>query len=139
MNNLCSLEHQRSNGKISEWDVSKVSSMAMFYLATAFNGDISEWDVSSSSKFALCSLEQLFNRYFQMGRLFRHQHGDMFCERQRSMAIFPNGMSLCHHMSMFVERQRSMAIFQTGISLLSTICLLCSTGRRLLSKRCVGT
>jgi surface protein len=43
----------------------------MFYGATAFNGDISEWDVSSVT-----------NMNF------------MFFERRRSMAIFPNGMSL---------------------------------------------
>jgi surface protein len=45
--------------------------MDQAFEATAFNGDISKWDVSSVSSMNL-----------------------MFWRRQRSMAIFPNGMSL---------------------------------------------
>jgi hypothetical protein len=70
----------------------RVTTMDMFFAAAAFNGDI--------SKCVFCHQYELHVRwsnlqwrYFQ-GRLFRHQDGAMFDERQRSMAIFPNGMSL---------------------------------------------
>jgi hypothetical protein len=34
------------NGDISQWDVSKVESMAFMFYGSAFNGDISSWDIS---------------------------------------------------------------------------------------------
>jgi hypothetical protein len=51
--------------------------MSYMFSGTAFNGDISEWDVSSVISNGL-NVRWSYNvqwRYFQMGCLFRHQHG----------------------------------------------------------------
>jgi hypothetical protein len=80
--NGMSLRHQMettfTHGAAAFNDISKWSSSveAMFAGATAFNGDISEWDVSVP-------------------------HG-IYMEQQRSMAIFPNGMSLCQTCMFFL-------------------------------------
>jgi surface protein len=71
-------------------DVSSVINMnTMFYGATVFNGDISEWDVSSVTNMSY-----------------------MFFGAQRSMAIFPNGMSLVTNAS----NVRSETAFNGDIS-----------------------
>jgi hypothetical protein len=65
----------RSMAIFPEWmSLHQLSMFGMFNGATAFNGDISEWDVSSV--FYLCPV--------------------LFSQRQRSMAIFPNGTSPPH-------------------------------------------
>jgi hypothetical protein len=93
----------------------------MFYEAQRSMHRYFQWD-SSVTDMNTCSTEHGVQwRYFQMGRLFRHRYeanvqaatafnGDiskwdvssvkmtayMFEQRQRSMAIFPNGMSPGH-------------------------------------------
>jgi hypothetical protein len=99
------LLRQRSMA-IFEWDVSSVINMSnMLYGAAMFNGDISEWDVSKC-----------------------RQHGFCVFELQRLMAIFPNGMSLCHNKEPFDGAICSMAIFPNGTSLPSRS--ICSMSQR---------
>jgi surface protein len=86
---------ERRSMAIFQWNVSSVTGMSGMFCGQAFNGDISEWDVSSVTTMS-----------------------QMFYGAQRSMAIFPNGMSLRHQHERYVlERRRSMRYFPNGMSL----------------------
>jgi hypothetical protein len=138
------------------------------FFGTAFNGDISKWNVSSVNKCRLCSIARrrsmaifpngdvsgcqcyviyMFRsnhvqwRYFQMGRLFRRQH-ELYVRvsDNRSMAIFPNGRLFRHPHGRYSHEATAFNGDISDWNISSAVVItLCSSGRQILSKRCVGT